>query len=269
MAEKGTGSASHAGVRVADNLYIVEVALTDLKEQDVNARVMPPRQFERLVENIKSRGALESLAYCAQPGGSGPIEIVSGHHRLRAAGAAGLKKVHVLVDVSPLTRSQIVAKQLAHNALAGHDDPDVMKQLIGFIDNPDDLAATGLPDEQLMGPDRDDLQLFAPHVDFEQRTVTFAFLPHQRDEIERLAQKIADSGKKDLVLTADGDQFDAFLRAAAGFARINKVLSAPTAITLLVRLALEALDAEEEGQADGTSEDPESGDAAPVLASEA
>src|SRR6266699_1322539 len=47
---------------------------------------------------------------------------ISGHHRTRAATAAGLSELFVLVDVTGLSRSQIAAKQLAHNAIEGQDN---------------------------------------------------------------------------------------------------------------------------------------------------
>lgn len=241
MAGQGTASpeGTSSGIRVAADMYVREVELSELKEQDINARVMGGREFERLVENIKARGALESMIYCAQPGGTGQTEIVSGHHRYRAAGVAGMKTVWILVDTSKMTRSQLVAKQLAHNALAGADDPDVIKQLVGFIDNPDDMLASGLTEAELMG-ERDKLQLFAPHVDFDTKTITFSFLPHQADEIETLVESI--KGRHDLIIAGESDQFENFLRAAGAFAGIKRVLSGASAIALLTRVAQEEVD---------------------------
>ena len=233
-------------VRIHDSLFLVEVDISDLQEQDVNARVMSQREFERLVANIKKRGQLESLPYCCQPNGSGPIQVVSGHHRLRAATAAGFKRAWVMLDTSPLTRSEIVAKQLAHNAIVGEDDPSIVKTLLGFIDNPDDLLATGL-DEKLFRDANEDLQLFAPHVDFEQRTVTFAFLPHQVGEIEKLVEKLAEK-PQDMVVTGDQDQFEQFLRVAGKFARLRKILAGQTAVANMVRLALAEVDEWESDQ---------------------
>lgn len=184
-------------IEVGPDLWTVKVRWTDLKEQDVNAQVMPPREFERLTENVRRRGALEGMVYCAQPNGEGPIEIVSGHHRVRAAVAAGLDSGWVLVDRRPMTRSEIVSKQLAHNALVGDSDPDVRQSLIGMIDNPDDLLATGLPDDVLGGGDeRDAVDLFAPRVDFDYRTVSFAFLDHEKREFDDLLESF--SQKQDM-----------------------------------------------------------------------
>ena len=65
------------------------VPLSELREQDLNVRYMKDAMFKQLVSNIRSRGNLESLPFCARV--VEKIEIISGHHRARAAKAAGLK----------------------------------------------------------------------------------------------------------------------------------------------------------------------------------
>lgn len=235
------GVAGNGGLMIGPDMAIRMADIKDLKEQDVNAHTMPPRMFERLVANIKQRGSLESVAYCAQPDGVGEIEIVSGHHRVRAARAAGIERIPIMVDVSPMTRSLIVAKQLAHNALVGVDDPDLTRQLTAMIDNPDDRLVSGLPDEVFGEQEEiDAMRLFTPRIDFDFRTVTFSFLPHQQEEFERLIDML--DGRHDLLLGAPLECFDDFMRALARYARIKKIRSGGSAITLLVRLALEEVE---------------------------
>lgn len=208
---------------------------------------MPPAKFDRLIENVKERGALESLPYCAQPDGQGPVEIVSGHHRVRAARAAGYEEIVVLVDVRPMTRSQIIAKQLAHNSLAGQDDPDILKQLALMMETADDRLASGLPDEIFGDTEKlDAMKLFTPQIDFDYRTISFTFLPHQQAELERLAALL--DGRQDLVMICPEHQFDELLLAASRYARFKKVLAGATAVTLMVRAALAEIEAAEEQQ---------------------
>lgn len=38
----------------------------ELREQDLNARIMSGQAFSQLVKNIKKRGGLESLPYCVK-----------------------------------------------------------------------------------------------------------------------------------------------------------------------------------------------------------
>jgi hypothetical protein len=237
------------GTLIAPDMWVRVLPIADLREQDINANVMAPAVFERLVENVKRRGALESVPYCARPNDEGPTEIVSGHHRVRAAHAAGLKEVPVMVDTAEVTRSTVIAKQLAHNALDGDDDPDIVKQLVGFIDTPDDLLVTGLPPELLDLEDRDAIQLFTPRVDFGWKNVTFAALPHQLEQAKELVDQL--DGRQDLVILTLPDQFDAFLAAAAKFARIKDIRSGGTAVALLIDTALAEIKAAEKETSSG------------------
>ncbi|HUY98597.1 MAG TPA: ParB N-terminal domain-containing protein [Verrucomicrobiae bacterium] len=224
---------------LGNQLTVARVAITALREQDVNARTMNAATFERLVANIRRRGELESLPYCARV--NGKVEIVSGHHRVRAARAAGLTEITVLIDESGLSRSAVTAKQLAHNALAGEDDQEVLRRLLADITDADDLLETGLPiptpdDASLIPP------LLQPHVDLSWRTVTLLFLPDQYEDFTALLKTI--DGRPDLVGAVPGDQFDAFLQAAAAFARHRNVRNLGTTIALLTACAQTALAAE-------------------------
>src|SRR5438094_10157750 len=97
-----------------------------LREQYVNARSMPKAMFERLAQDIARDKRLESLPLCAKT--ERGLEIISGHHRVRAATAASLSEMFVLVDVTGLSRSQIAAKQLAHNAIEGEDNEQLLAE---------------------------------------------------------------------------------------------------------------------------------------------
>jgi hypothetical protein len=97
-----------SGEKVLDlgqGLQLWKVPIAALREQDVNARSMSKPMFERLSQTIARDKRLESLPFCARTDKA--IEIVSGHHRARAAIAAGLTEMFVMVDVTGLTRSQI------------------------------------------------------------------------------------------------------------------------------------------------------------------
>lgn len=220
---------------VGDGLEVRLVDPKTLREQEVNAQVMKPRQFSQLVENVKARGQLESLPYCAQPDPDGPIEIVSGHHRVRAAIAAQLKLIPALVDTRPQTRSAIVAKQIAHNALVGESDAEVLRRMIDTIDNPDDLLATGLEPDQLPTPDASTDFIGPPSVDFEWRNLTFTFVPRQFDKFDDLCKTV--DGRQDLIGVAPLECFDNFARAVAKFARIRDIRSIGTAIATLTDIA--------------------------------
>jgi hypothetical protein len=139
-------------LELGPDLAIYEVDLDLLREQDKNARIMSAQKFERLVENIKERDTLESLPLCTMSEnehGNVQFPIISGHHRTRAARAAGLERIYVMVDESNLTKDQVVSKQLAHNALSGHDDPQLLKDLYESIEGIDARISSGILDQEL------------------------------------------------------------------------------------------------------------------------
>jgi len=239
-----SGPVEHSSTAVAQigpELELRFVRCIDLQEQDINAQVMHPKEFEQLVSNIKDRGALESLPYCAQPGGEGKVEIVSGHHRMRAARQAGMDTIPVLVDTSALTRSEVVSKQIAHNALVGQSDEKILRQMISEIDNPDDLLRTGLDADMMPLPQmKDDTDLATPQAAFEWRTVAFTFLPHQLDNFKELLDQI--DGRQDLIGAAPLELFPEFAREVAKFSRVKEVRAVGTAIYMLTKLAAKEID---------------------------
>lgn len=119
-------------IQLGEGLELWQVKIDDLKEQDLNARAMPGPMFQRLAETIKRDSRLESLPFCALT--SKGIEIVSGHHRVRASRAAGIRDIWAIVDITGLSTSQIKAKQLAHNSISGVDDPAMLAQILAQIE---------------------------------------------------------------------------------------------------------------------------------------
>lgn len=236
MAEAETGRLELA---LGDGLFVRVVDIHDLREQEINAHYMPARVFERLVDNIKRRGALESLPYVHRPGDEGLMLIISGHHRVRAARAAGLATIPVLVDTNAMSRSQVTAKQLAHNALIGMDDVDLLRQLIDRIDDPDDLLMTGLDPSLLPSPDHEAMLLFTPTLDFEWRSVALLFLPHQVADLVRLCESL--QGQQDEVLLIPAEQFQAFISAAVQFSRIRNIRHGGAVVATLTKIALQEI----------------------------
>src|SRR6266542_4781740 len=112
---------------LGNGLELWKIPPSALSGQDVNARSMPKAMFERLSQTIARDKRLESLPLCAKT--ERDLEIVSGHHRVRAATAAGISEMFILVDVTGLSRSQIAAKQLAHNAIEGTDNEQLLAEI--------------------------------------------------------------------------------------------------------------------------------------------
>ena len=224
-------------------MLVMSVPPDVVREQTVNAQVMAAEKFDQLVANIKARGKPESLPYCAWPNGEGYIEVVSGHHRLRASRVAGLKTVAVLVDTMPMTRSLLTAKQLAHNALTGESDQQVLRRMLEQIDTVDDMLATGLDHDLLPLPESPDkTNLTTPSPDLQWKNVTFTFVPHQLAGLDQLIASI--DGRPDLLGVAPIEWFDEFAKAVARFGRVRDIRSVGTTIATLTRLAQKEIDNE-------------------------
>jgi len=226
-------------MQIADDLWIEWVDLNALREQDINAQQMQPRQMDRLTENIRLRGQIESLPYCCQTEANGPISVISGHHRARAARAAGLTRIPVIIDRQPMTKSRITAKQIAHNELVGEPDRDILAQMVASLESVDDMLLSGLDENWLPTPGPDDTQLLIPHAEFDWRLATLLFLPGQLDRLNELADLCSGS---DFVGVAQADQFDSFSKAMVAFARVRNVKNLAVVVDVLTQIALREVD---------------------------
>ncbi len=233
-------------------LYLAE--LDALREQDVNARILPLAEYNQLSNNIQNRGQLESVPYCALI--DGRFEIISGHHRIKAARGVGITRGVILVDESGLSRSEIVAKQLAHNRLAGVDDEQTLRILYDSIDDPLLKLESGLSEDfaDLSNYDWDAIP--APRLNMKWRTVTLTFLDHQLQDFEDLLGALPPS---DLVGVADIEQFQPFVDAASKFGRLKSIRSIGLIVHELTRLALERIAAAEAAQVEEQAEDEADG----------
>jgi hypothetical protein len=222
-------------VDIGQQMVLAEVYLENLRDADVNAHVLPRVKMERLIANMKRRGAMESMLYCVQPTDEPRITIVSGHHRRKAALAAGIKTAWIMIDRSGMGRDEVIAKQLAHNFIVGTDDLDIVRQLLAQIRNPDALLASGAPEDILADASKlEAVSLFTPSLDFTYHDVMLAFLPHQMQEVDQYLNRY-DQPLEALVVGKE-EQFLPFLEAMTKFAKKRRVRVGATAIAELTRL---------------------------------
>lgn len=218
---------------LGNNLSITEVDINmDIREQDLNARIMSKKMFSQLVENIKKRGGLESLPYCVLKDGN--IEIVSGHHRIRACRVAGIINIPVLLDKNEMTRSQIVAKQLAHNSLTGIDDKDILVQLYDMIDNIDDKLESFINLDELANNNSADAVLVDLDEKVNFKSMTFLFTEKEFDDIDKLLERLQKVGSDD-VRVADIECFDKLVKKLELSKKVHNVKNSSVAMSLLVK----------------------------------
>lgn len=243
--EEAKRSLQERGVEVVTDLgggiYVALVPINELREQDINARVMEDGKFKQLVNNIKKRGMVESLPFCAYT--SKGIEIVSGHHRVKASREAGIKQLPVLLDISGLNRSQIAAKQLAHNAISGIDDQNTLREIAKIITDVDDMLESAI-DKDIFKEQKAEIdRLATPAVDIEWKTVQFTFLNHQMKDLNKLIEKTADADYEGVV---ELEQFKPFVDALQKTQKFQDVKAVGTAVYLMVKAALEKLGDQED-----------------------
>jgi len=239
--EKGEGENKigielQAGITVlADLGYGVVIAKVDvsiIREQDKNAHLMKPEMLRQLSENIKKRGGLESLPFCAL---TDKVEVVSGHHRLRAAKEAGLKEIIVLLDTTGLTRSQIAAKQLAHNAINGFDDPSMLKEIAKMITDVDDMIESYIGKDILGEPLVELDKLLSPVLDFDWKQIQFVFIPHQLKNLELFVERT--QGNFDFVGAAYVEQYETLMDSLQKYQNFKNVKNLGTAINAMIEAA--------------------------------
>lgn len=218
---------------MGSGLVIAKVKLADLREQDINARIMKTEMQKQLTDNIKKRKQLESLPFCALI--DDRIEIISGHHRIRSAKDSGvISEIYVILDVSGLRRSQVAAKQIAHNAISGFDDQSTLKEIAKMIADVDDMLESYIGKEILEEPMAELEKLLSPKVEFDWKNITFTFLPHQMADMEKLIS-VLESVKPDFLGVADIDQHKPFMEAITKYQQFANVKNTGAAIHAMIR----------------------------------
>lgn len=218
----------------SQELWRVPVSLP--KEQGVNARVMSPDAFNRLSDNIKRSGHMESFAFCAWVDDG--LEIVSGHHRIRAAKKAGLETIPVIVDVSGMTRDQLRSKQLSHNSLQGQDDSELVKKIFDAIQDSESRIESFIALQNLLPKQPLDLTLKALEIDFQPKVAVLAFLPAQFEVFKKAMQQLKDIGVDEAYLAAV-EEYDTLMAAVDMTSATFKINSVPTIFAKMAEIVIQ------------------------------
>ena len=181
---------------IGSGLEIWEVALDEAREQDMNARVMPKEMMDRLAKTIAEDRRLESLPFLClvddpKSAGEKRLEIISGHHRVRASRMAKLLTCFAVVDVSGLTREEIASKQLAHNSIQGEDDRQVVGRIFDQIKNVE-LKLAAFIDPAAFGARLSTVSVGPLAVSVELRTVVLHFIPYAFERFEKTVGLLAE-----------------------------------------------------------------------------
>ena len=240
MAGEQTAAVSYEKIYdMGTGLIIAKVPLDKVREQDINARIMKKGMQDQLTANIKNRGQLESLPLLVEK--DGVLEIISGHHRIKSARAAELKEIVAIIDVSGLSRSKIAAKQLAHNAISGFDDQDVLKEICKMLDDVDDMLESFIGKDILEEPLEQYDKLLSPAVQFDFKNITFSFLPHQVRDMDALVKNL-ESSAPEIIGVAPYEQCKHFIEALARYQKFSDIRNVGAAIHSMIESVTEKMD---------------------------
>jgi len=240
-------------LELGNGLWVCKTHIDNLREQDLNARVMTKEMIEQLSRNLKNRNYMESLPYCAQT--KKGIEIISGHHRVRAARMAGFKDIHILLDTNKLRKSEIIARQLAHNSISGIDDKQMLKKLFDQIGDVDLRLEAFLDPVELSIEAVDTIPLTDINAGLDDfRSVALMFLPSQMDTFDNVMGRL--SGKEDKVYVGHMEQFERFKSAVSKTKDLDNIKSVSFAISRMCDI-VEEYNANKEAEMDAEKVDQE------------
>jgi len=231
-------------LELGNGLELWKVHPSTLREQDVNARSMPKAMFERLSQTIARDKRLESLPLCAKT--ERGLEIISGHHRVRAATSAGISEMFVLVDVTGLTRSQIAAKQLAHNAIEGQDNEQLLAEIYRQIEDAESKLEAFIDEKLDIEIPKVKIEGLDVEMDF--KTVLLIFLPRVKERLDRALEYLRSSGQRlDGVYIASDSDYAPLEKAVLKINQEYDVRVVADIIGKMADLALEASGVSVEG----------------------
>lgn len=223
---------------MGSGLVIAKVLIDKVKEQDINARIMKNEMQDQLTANVMKRGQLESLPLLVLK--DGKLEIISGHHRIKSARAAGLKEIIVIIDTSGLTRSQIAAKQLAHNAISGFDDDSTLREIVKMITDVDDMIESFVGKDIMEEPLEQYEKMLSPAVQFDFKNVTFSFLPHQVQDMDVLIKNL-ETTAPEIIGVAPYEQCKNFVETLSRYQKFTDIRNVGAAIHSMIQNANEKM----------------------------
>ena len=231
--------AAESVLELGNGLELWKAAPDDLREQDVNARSMTPDAFNRLAETIGRDNRLESLPFCAATDLG--VEIVSGHHRVRAARSAGEETVWLLVDVTGLTPAEIKAKQLAHNSISGVDDPELVARIYRDIDDME-ARLEAFIDETKFEPPPDPVPVPSLDLGIEYRMAVIGFLPWEEEAFKKAVDMAAETlGSSTSVYITDIERLELFRGLVGRLRRDYDARALNVVLDVLARIVSEHL----------------------------
>ena len=193
--------------------------------------------LNQLAKNIGKGKNLESLPYCALT--ENHVEVVSGHHRCRAARKAEMLWIFILLDTNELSREEIVAKQLAHNSIQGYDDKEMLKRLFDEIKDVDLKLEAFIDPKDVDLPEPEKVPLLDITPDFDFKHVSLVFLPSQMQKFDSVLDRLNIDAQG--VYAVPVEQFEKFKNALNTTRDIHNIKSVGMAVNKMCEIVEEYL----------------------------
>lgn len=221
----------------------VDINLID--EADMNANEMTGEDFAQLCDNIGKSG-LSSVPSCYKKE-NGRFVMISGHHRLRACKKLHYKTIGILYCLeSELSKDEIIAIQLSHNSLHGHDNTSILKKLFEQIQSVDFKQFAHVNVDEIPPVSTDGISVFALKENF---VFTVVLYPDSFDSLDELFGDIREQASKSdaLILANEKENERLLLKLQTEIGKQYDIKSPSISFAKLLELASERLKEIKEG----------------------
>lgn len=215
----------------------VDISLID--EADMNANEMTGEDFAQLCDNIGKSG-LSSVPSCYKKE-DGRFVMISGHHRLRACKKLHYKTIGILYCLeSELSKDEIIAIQLSHNSLHGHDNTSILKKLFEQIQSVDFKQFAHVNIDEISPVSTDGINVFALKENF---VFTVILYPDSFDNLDELLGDIREQASKSdaLILANEKENERLLLQLQTEIGKQYEIKSPSISFAKLLELASERL----------------------------
>ena len=215
----------------------VDINLID--EADMNANEMTGEDFAQLCDNIGKSG-LSSVPSCYKKE-NGRFVMISGHHRLRACKKLHYKTIGILYCLeSELSKDEIIAIQLSHNSLHGHDNTSILKKLFEQIQSVDFKQFAHVNVDEIPPVSTEGISVFALKENF---VFTVVLYPDSFDSLDELFGDIREQASKSdaLILANEKENERLLLKLQTEIGKQYDIKSPSISFAKLLELASERL----------------------------
>lgn len=222
-----------------DRWKYAKVDINLIDNAELNANEMTDEDYAQLRDNI-SKSGLSSVPACYKKA-NGRYVMISGHHRLAACKELHYKTIGILwCWESEMTQDEIIATQLSHNSLHGHDNQSILKKLFEQIHSVDFKQFAHVNMDEIKPVSTDGISVFAMKENF---VFTVILYPDSFESLDELFGDIREQAKKSdaLILASEEDNEKNLLKLQTEIGKEYDIKSPSITFAKLLELAKERL----------------------------